>query len=136
MSAATPTQPMEYAVSRQWLTITVIGWGLVMIVTAVTILLPIVALVAMGAAILRSLTTHLVLDDSGVTLRQGLVVINEQHLPFTKIHAVTSAIGPLGRRFDYGTIRLSVGNDQNHITVANLAGCADLKRRLEAHLAR
>lgn len=129
-------EPTLYKVSGTWTVVTVVFWLIVGVLAAFTAIVPLVAAVLIIRALLRYASTSVTLDEGGVTLRLGLLSVNETRFPITNINAVSTSFNVVGERFDFGSIALSVGNDRNEIKLSNLGGCRDLKERLEPLLVK
>lgn len=125
-------EPTIYRVSKEWMSAQIVFWLAAGIFAALTSIVPLIGCIMIVRAIGSALTTSVLFDERGITLRNRLITTNEQRLPLEHINAVTTSTNPLGTMFDYGTIALTVGNDRNQIKVSNLTGCADLKARIDA----
>lgn len=121
----------EYRVSGTWTLISVLFWFAASVFASFTVVVPLIGVVLIIRSILLYTRTRVIVDGVGVTLKQGLLTIQEKRFPLANIHAVSTSVGPLASQFDYGTIALSVGNDKNEIKIGNLAGCQDLKQQIE-----
>lgn len=124
-------EPTVYRISGSWLFASIIFWFIASVVASRTIIVPLVGVVLIVRALLVYASTRVTLDEHGVMLKRGLIVTNEQRLPFSSIQSVSTSVNPLGNWLDYGAIALAVGNDRNHIKISNLCGCMDLKAQLE-----
>lgn len=124
-------EPTVYRISGSWLIASIVFWFIAAIVASPTIIVPVIGVVLIVRALLLYASTRVTLDEHGVTLKRGLIITNEQRLPFASIQSVSTSVNPLGNWLDYGAIALAVGNDRNHIKISNLCGCMDLKEQLE-----
>jgi len=129
-------EPTRYNVSGIWTVVTVVFWLIVGVLAAFTAIVPLVAVVLIIRALLRYVSTSVTLDEGGVTLRLGLLAVNETRFPIGNINTVSTSVNPIDARLDFGSLTLSVGNDRNQIKITNLGGCQDLKERLQPSLAR
>jgi membrane protein YdbS with pleckstrin-like domain len=129
-------EPMIYKVSGIWMSISIAFWLAAGVFASFTVIVPLIAVIMVIRALLLYLTTEVSVDDGGVTLRQGVITKQEKRFPIGNIHSVSTSVGPLAAQFDYGTLSLSVGNDRSQLTIRNLAGCQDLKQRLEPIMAK
>jgi membrane protein YdbS with pleckstrin-like domain len=127
---------MIYKVSGIWMGISIAFWLVAGVFASFTVIVPLIAVIMVIRAILLYLSTEVTLDEGGVTLKQGIITKQEKRFPIGNIHTVSTKVGPLAAQFDYGIISLSVGNDRSQITIRNLAGCQDLKQRLEPIMAK
>jgi membrane protein YdbS with pleckstrin-like domain len=124
-------EPTSYKISGAWVIATILLWLAAGIFAAFTVVVPIIAVILIGRAILIYLTMSVILDAHGITWRQRFITTEEKRFPISNIHAVSTSVGPIGSQFDYGTIALSVGNDRQQIKIGNLGGCRDLKQKLD-----
>ena len=129
-------EPTTYKLSIAWLLTSLVFWLVGGAIASMTVIVPVIAFIMIVRALLLYFTTSVTLDQTGVSLHRGTFTKTEQRLALGNINAVTTKVGILGNRFDYGTILLTVGNDRNQITVGNLEGCRDLKQQLDPMLAR
>ena len=124
-------QPLTYRVSPLWLVVTAIFWVILAFLLPFTIVVPVIAVIVIVRALALYASTRVVLDDNGITLRQGFITTREMRLPVGKINAIATSVGPVGAILNYGSIALTVGNDENRIKIANLGGCLHLKDQLD-----
>jgi membrane protein YdbS with pleckstrin-like domain len=122
----------QYRVSGAWTLLSIAFWFLASVFASFTVVVPLIGFILIIRSVLLYTRTSVVLDDAGVGLKQGLLTIREKRFPLANIHSVSTSVGPIASQFDYGTIALSVGNDKNEIKINNLAGCQDLKERIES----
>lgn len=129
-------EPRTYKTSGSWVVATVIFWLIAGVLASFTVVVPLAAVAMIVRAVLKFVATSVTLDQSSVTLRLGLLSVNETRFPITNINSVSTSFNIVGERFGYGSIALSVGNDRNEIKLSNLDGCRDLKERLEPLLVK
>jgi membrane protein YdbS with pleckstrin-like domain len=124
-------EPTEYRVSKTWMLWWVAFWLIGAGVASMTAIVPLIAVPLIFWAVGHYLRTTVILDQHSVTLRRRLITTTEKRFPIRNIHAISTSIGPLGQRLDYGTLVLSVGNDRTTIKIRHLEGCEDLKDQLD-----
>jgi membrane protein YdbS with pleckstrin-like domain len=124
-------EPTEYRVSKIWMIWWIIFWLIGAGVASMVPLVPLIASILIIWAVGHYLRTSVILDQQSVTLRRRLITTTETRFPIRNIHSISTSIGPLGNKLDYGTLVLSVGNDRNTIKIRNLEGCEDLREQLD-----
>jgi len=78
----------------------------------------------------------LIVEENQIVLRNGIINIKRQELPYNRINAVEVDQGLIGRGLYYGTLRIHVGNDITSIQFKDIDNPYDIKRVLNEKMAR
>lgn len=63
---------------------------------------------------------HLIINENGVMLKQGIIITKTKEIPFNNVNFVSVSQGLLGKTFNFGNIEIATGGDDpdiifNHI---------------------
>lgn len=63
---------------------------------------------------------HLIINENGVMLKQGIIVTKTKEIPFNNLNFVSVSQGILGKMFNFGNLEIATGGDDpdiifNHI---------------------
>jgi membrane protein YdbS with pleckstrin-like domain len=72
--------------------------------------------------------------DTGVLYKSGALTRKQRLIPFNKINSVDSKIGLMGRKWDYGTVLISTGNDVEKIVIGSIDRPHILQQLVESHI--